>query len=58
VIANLFAELPKKLLAYRKHRVAWTSPDEPTIWPAAYHAGRKNGWPDWWTYFLPEKCVQ
>jgi len=25
--------------AHRKHRVAWTTPDEPTIWLAVYYGG-------------------
>ncbi len=25
--------------AHKKHRVAWTTPDEPTIWLAVHYAG-------------------
>jgi cupin 2 domain-containing protein len=25
--------------AHRRHRVAWTAPDEPTVWLAVFHSG-------------------
>ncbi len=28
-----------KIPAHQKHRVAWTTPDEPTIWLAVHYAG-------------------
>jgi len=38
---NLFADLPTALpeeliAAHRKHRVEWTTPDEPTVWLAVF----------------------
>jgi len=32
-----FIDIP----AHRKHRVAWTTPDEPTIWLAVHYGGGK-----------------
>ena len=29
--------------AHRKHRVAWTTPDEPTIWLAVHYGGEPAG---------------
>jgi cupin 2 domain-containing protein len=29
------------ILAHRKHRVEWTTPDEPTIWLAVHYEGGK-----------------
>lgn len=29
------------ILAHRKHRVEWTTPDEPTIWLAVHYGGDK-----------------
>ena len=29
--------------AHQKHRVAWTTPDEPTIWLAVHYGGGESG---------------
>ncbi|MCX7403655.1 MAG: cupin domain-containing protein [Planctomycetia bacterium] len=29
--------------AHKKHRVAWTTPDEPTIWLAVHYGGGESG---------------
>jgi cupin 2 domain-containing protein len=29
--------------AHKKHRVEWTTPDEPTIWLAVFYGGEYNG---------------
>ena len=31
--------------AHQKHRVVWTSPDEPTVWLAVFHEDRKSSDP-------------
>ena len=31
--------------AHRRHRVAWTTPDEPTVWLAVFYGGDPGGEP-------------
>lgn len=30
------------ITAHRRHRVAWTTPDEPTVWLALFHEARQS----------------